>query len=131
MNRGTLAPRRRWGRTPGRAALGLCLSAALSACGGSSAKADAAIACRAAKKSIAMLSAGAAQQPSPARAASALAELRSGLPAAARAASISARYAPLAATMSESNRVPEYRLVHALEAECAPRAPTNFPTPQS
>jgi len=51
--------------------------------------------------------------------AASLAELRAALPIAAVAAGQSAQWQPLMTTLSESSRVPEAYLVHALSAECA------------
>lgn len=65
----------------------------------------------------------------PAEAQKALVVLRKALPIAAEAASGSARYAPLATTLSESNRVPESRLVPALRQECSGIGKPGLPPP--
>ncbi len=104
------------------------MAAALSGCGGASARTEAHIACRHVAASLATLRhpTGAAQ--SSEQRSRALVELRQALPPAAQAAAQSPRYGPLATTLSESNRVPEQRLIHALRAECSNPGPTQFPT---
>lgn len=58
--------------------------------------------------------------------------LRSALPLAALAASTDGTYEPLQTTLSESNRVTEGTLVHALRAECTPTSTNiNINLPQS
>jgi hypothetical protein len=49
----------------------------------------------------------------------ALTDLRLALPLAAQAAGSDGNWQPLMATLSESNRVPEVNLVHALTQQCA------------
>ena len=66
----------------------------------------------------------------------AAAELLVAAPLAAEAASDSAQWQALMATLSESGRVPESRLVHALTAQCASAvhpdlAPPANPSPPS
>jgi hypothetical protein len=48
----------------------------------------------------------------------ALVQLRDALPIAARAAGDSGEWQALMTTLSESSRVPEYRLIHALSRQC-------------
>lgn len=113
-----------------RALGGLLLTAGLgggllSACGGS-ADALGQQACREVTKALRLYH-QAGQAPSPAAAsrerARSLTDLRQALQDAARAGSSGGSWQALAATLSESNRVPEQDLVPALRAQCAPSTP--------
>ncbi|HUO48828.1 MAG TPA: hypothetical protein VMU09_08345 [Acidimicrobiales bacterium] len=95
--------------------------AVLAGCANADAQAQARQACTHVTKALSLFAA--AQALSPGQAApdlnASLAELRAALPIAAVAAGQSAHWQPLMTTLSESSRVPESYLVHALGAECA------------
>ncbi|MDA8391411.1 MAG: hypothetical protein M0Z87_01165 [Actinomycetota bacterium] len=107
----------------------------LAACAGSGATSEASKACVYVNRSLATLARapGAPVAVAAAIRQKALVELRQGLPLAAAAAAGSGRFAPLSTTISESSRVPEYRLVSALRQECAavngPQLPPPAPAP--
>jgi hypothetical protein len=75
------------------------------------------------------------QSPGSSRAAAeqgqAIAQLRSALPIAAIAAGEAPQWQALMATLSESTRVPESDLVHALEAQCAATSTNGVVPPPS
>jgi hypothetical protein len=100
----------------------LLAGATLSGCGSPSAGTLATQACTKVERSIGLFN-HAAYARTPARAAAdrraALIELRAALPLAAIAAGDDGTFQGLEATLSESNRVPEFRLIHALSAQCA------------
>jgi len=101
-------------------ALLLALPVGLSACGGSGATAEAVKSCRLVERSLrdiqlAASATGAEHRRLVRRAAR---DLREAVQPAAVAAAKGAQWAPLATTLSESNRVAESRLEHALRIEC-------------
>jgi hypothetical protein len=101
-------------------ALLLALPVGLSACGGSGATAEAVKSCRLVERSLrdiqlAASATGAEHRSLVRRAAR---DLREAVQPAAVAAAKGAQWAPLATTLSESNRVAESRLEHALRIEC-------------
>lgn len=99
--------------------------AVLAAACGSSASSQAAQACRYVHSSLTLydesVKAAKAGDSRTARndSAQALADLRLALPLAAQAAGSDGDWQPLMANLSESNRVPEKNLVHALTQQCA------------
>lgn len=99
----------------------LLAGATLSGCGSASAGTLATQACTKVERSIRLFD-HAADARTPTRAAAdrraALVDLRAALPLAAIAAGEDGTFQGLEATLSESNRVPEFRLVHALSAQC-------------
>ncbi len=91
---------------------------------GSGAQAQAEQACSYVQKSLELLAKAESLQGRDPKAsadyyARATAELGKGLQPATLAAASEGNFAPLATTISEGSRVPEFRLVKALEAECA------------
>jgi hypothetical protein len=100
----------------------MVLAVSLSGCANSDGLALARKACRHVDRSLALYR-SAGQRPASARAAGiqarALAQLRSALPIAATAAGEEPQWQALMTTLSESTRVPESKLVYALEAQCA------------
>lgn len=111
-------------RAPGRAVAGLVALVAaggiLAACS-SSGVGLARQSCQHVERSLQIFAkslADASPQATTADRAAALEQLRIALPLAALASTDSGTWDPLATTLSESSRVPEKNLVHALRAEC-------------
>jgi hypothetical protein len=100
-------------------ALVIVLGAFLSSCSGQSSGALEHQACVEVAKSLKLFNSAASSAAPDAARNKALAELRVALSPAAIAAAESSDYQALAATLSESSRVPESDLVQALSAQCA------------
>jgi hypothetical protein len=98
------------------------LAAGLSGCSNSDGQGLARQACSHVDRSLSIFR-EAQQRPGTAKAASedaaALAQLRAALPIAASAAGEDAQWQALMTTLSDSTRLPESELAHALEAQCA------------